>query len=277
MGMEKRVKTDDTDWQLADDEALLASAVEAAGELALSFFGRGLTGTRKADNTPVSEADLAVDRLLHERLATPRPAYGWLSEESADRPARLQARRVWIIDPIDGTRAFLAGLPDWTISAALVEDGSPVLAAIFNPNLAEFFAARRGHGSALNGAPIAVSMRDRIEGSRMIANKGLLERKVWTEPWPPTESVWANSIAYRLALIAAGRADAALSITGKAEWDLAAAELLVQEAGGKVTDAKGAALRFNQPRPRINGLVAAAPALHQLLIARTRPVAADEI
>jgi myo-inositol-1(or 4)-monophosphatase len=276
--MEKGVKTGEAGQPLADDEALLAGAVQAAGELALSFFGRGLVGTRKVDDTPVSEADLAVDRFLHERLAMARPAYGWLSEESADRPERLEARRVWIVDPIDGTRAFLAGLPDWTISAALVEDGQPVLAAIFNPKMSEFFAARRGRGSALNGNPIAVPARDRLEGSRIFANKGLLRRKIWTEPWPRTRNVWANSITYRLALIAAGRADAALSITRKAEWDLAAAALLVQEAGGKVTDASGAAMRFNRPRPHINGLVAAAPALHELLIARTRLVAAvDEI
>ena len=276
--MDKGVKTGEAGQPLADDEALLAGAVQAAGELALSFFGRGLVGTRKVDDTPVSEADLAVDRFLHERLAMARPAYGWLSEESADRPERLEARRVWIVDPIDGTRAFLAGLPDWTISAALVEDGQPVLAAIFNPKMSEFFAARRGRGSALNGNPIAVPARDRLEGSRIFANKGLLRRKIWTEPWPRTRNVWANSITYRLALIAAGRADAALSITRKAEWDLAAAALLVQEAGGKVTDASGAAMRFNRPRPHINGLVAAAPALHELLIARTRLVAAvDEI
>jgi myo-inositol-1(or 4)-monophosphatase len=275
--MDIGVKTIEAERPLAEDEALLAGAVRAAGELALSFFGRGLVGARKADNTPVSEADLAVDRFLHERLAMARPSYGWLSEESADRPERLEARRVWIVDPIDGTRAFLAGLPDWTISAALVEDGQPLLAAILNPNMSEFFGARRGYGAALNGDPIVVPARDRLEGSRIFANKGLLRRKIWSQPWPATESVWANSIAYRLALIAAGRADAALSITRKAEWDLAAAALLVQEAGGKVTDARGAALRFNQPRPRINGLVAAAPALHELLIARTRPVAADDI
>jgi myo-inositol-1(or 4)-monophosphatase len=275
--MDIGVKTIEAERPLAEDEALLAGAVRAAGELALSFFGRGLVGARKADNTPVSEADLAVDRFLHERLAMARPSYGWLSEESADRPERLEARRVWIVDPIDGTRAFLAGLPDWTISAALVEDGQPLLAAILNPNMSEFFGARRGYGAALNGDPIVVPARDRLEGSRIFANKGLLRRKIWSQPWHATKSVWANSIAYRLALIAAGRADAALSITRKAEWDLAAAALLVQEAGGKVTDARGAALRFNQPRPRINGLVAAAPALHELLIARTRPVAADDI
>ena len=260
--------------QISEDEVLLTNAVREAGALAMSFFGRGLKGTHKPDNTPVSEADLAVDRLLHERLTATRPSYGWLSEESADNPHRLDAARVWIVDPIDGTRAFLAGLAEWTIAAALVEDGEPVLGVVFNPATAELYTARRGSGAFLNGVRITVPRRGEIEGSRLIVTKGFFKHKVWSEPWPPVDRVWVNSIAYRLALIAAGRADATLSLSAKSEWDLAAAALLVQEAGGKITDAAGAALSFNQPTPRIEGLVAASPALHDLLIERTKTVVA---
>lgn len=157
---------------LADDEALLHGAVRAAGALALSFFGSGIVGRQKADNTPVSDADLEVNRLLHASLKGPRPDYGWLSEESVDDPSRLDAARVWIVDPIDGTRAFLAGTPEWTIAVALVEHGKPVLAAVFNPATAEMFTARRGCGAFLNGEPISVTTHEGIEGARMIATKG---------------------------------------------------------------------------------------------------------
>jgi myo-inositol-1(or 4)-monophosphatase len=261
------------DQPLDADEALLIGAVEAAGALALSFFGQGLTGTHKPDNSPVSEADYAVDAMLRERLTAARPGYGWLSEETADNPQRLGLERVWIVDPIDGTRAFLAGSPDWTVAAALVEHGQPVLAAVFNPAKAEMFTARRGGGTWLNGQPVAIATPDRIEGSRIIMTKGDL-KQTSHEPWPPIERFWLNSIAYRLAVIAAGRADATFSLTGKSEWDLAAPALLVQEAGGKVTDTKGRAFEFNQPVPRMSGLVAAAPALHDLIVARLRPLAA---
>jgi myo-inositol-1(or 4)-monophosphatase len=268
---------DSRDDSLAEDEALLTGAVRAAGALALSYFRNGVVGRNKADNTPVSDADLAVDEMLRERLVGERPDYGWLSEESVDNPSRLDALRVWIVDPIDGTRAFLAGTPEWTIAAALVENCEPVLAAVFNPATAEMFTARRGGGAYLNGVPISVTMPDEITGCRMIATKGFFKHKIWAAPWPHTENTWFNSIAYRLALIAAGRADATLSLTGKSEWDIAAAALLVEEAGGRITDAAGAALTFNKPSPRMNGLVAAAPKLHHLLVARTKPVAAKEI
>lgn len=252
----------------AEDEILLTRAVTAAGDLAMSYFGRGLVGEQKADNSPVSEADFAVDRFLKSTLTGERPDYGWLSEETADLPQRLDLHRVWIADPIDGTRAFLDGKTDWTISVALVEHGEPVLGVILNPAKSELFIARRGGGAWLNGRAIQVSAREDIENSRIIATTGFLNRKSWSEPWPPTQIVWANSVAYRMALIASGEADSTLSVTDKSEWDLAAATLLVQEAGGKVTDAKGQTLQFNQPVTRIEGLVAANPKLYEALFRR---------
>lgn len=265
--------TNGWDHSLAEDEALLKDAVRAAGALAFSLFRSGLIGRQKADDTPVSDADLAANRLLHERLMGERPGYGWLSEESVDNSSRLDAARVWIVDPIDGTRAFLAGIPEWTVAVALVENGQPVLGAVYNPATDEMFSARRGGGAYLNGAALSVTNPEEIAGCRMMATKGFFKHKVWTAPWPPTENVWINSIALRLAFIAAGRADATLSLTGKSEWDIAAAALLVEEAGGAITDATGAPLTFNQPTPRMNGLVAGAPRLHDLLVAHTKPVA----
>lgn len=257
---------------LDDDFALLVEAVRDAGQLALSFFGDKVKSWRKADGSFVSEADFASNALLEQRLAHARPDYGWLSEESADSEARLSARRVWMIDPIDGTQAFLSQQTDWCVSAALVEDGEPVLAAIFNVARSEMFCARKGGGATLNGARLQVTDRDAIEGARLLASKGLVHPKNWRQPLPPITPVWANSIAYRICLVASGRADATFAFSPKWEWDLAAAVLVASEAGCVVTDEFGRPFVFNNAKPRVEGLFIAPPVLHRLLLARKKNV-----
>jgi myo-inositol-1(or 4)-monophosphatase len=257
---------------LQPDFVLLKQAAKDAGRLAFSYFRQEVAVKHKVDGSEVSEADLAVDAALSRALSDARPAYGWLSEESEDNPIRLERRFVWMVDPIDGTNAFLRHVPEWTISVALVEDGSPVLGVVFNPATQEFFHAVRGEGAFLNNAPIAVTGRNTIAGARIIASGGLFKKRIWKEPWPGVESRWVNSVAYRLALVASGNADATLSLSAKSEWDLAAGVLLVEEAGGTVTDHHGHALRFNRPVPRFPGLVAAPPRLHAELIERTNRV-----
>lgn len=252
------------------DLALLIEAVREAGALALSYFGRGPAVQLKPDGTQVSDADLAVDADLKSRLTGARPAYGWLSEETPDDGSRLEASCVWMVDPIDGTRAFLKERPEWTIAAALVEQGRPVLAAVYNPAKDEFFWAARGAGAHLNDRPIRVSDRAELAGARLFTSSGLLRRDIWQEPWPEVETVWVNSIAYRLALVAAGRGEATLSLSRKSDWDIAAADLLVHEAGGMVTTRRGEALTYNRPRPEHDSIVAAGPKLHAALIERTR-------
>jgi myo-inositol-1(or 4)-monophosphatase len=258
--------------RLSADFELLTAAVREAGALALGYFGREVVSKQKPDGTRVSEADLAVDALLQERLMQDRPSYAWLSEETADDPRRLDCRSVWIVDPIDGTHAFLEGIPEWTIAAALVHDGQPVLAVVFNPATSEMFTARAGHGAHLDGAVIRVDDREGIEGANVIATSGLFRKKIWSEPWPDMNITWVNSVAYRLARIAQGRVHATISPTPKSEWDLAAPTLLVREAGGIVTEIDGSTLVFNRPTPRHNGLVAAGRDLHKLLVARTKTV-----
>jgi myo-inositol-1(or 4)-monophosphatase len=254
---------------LAEDFVLLKQAVVDAGQLALGYFRKELVVNRKLDGSEVSEADLAVDAALMHTLGGSRPAYGWLSEESEDNADRLERRFVWMVDPIDGTNAFLRHVPEWTVSAALVESGKPVLGIVFNPATQEFFHAIRGQGAFLNEAPIKVSDRSGIEGALIIASGGLFKKRIWKEPWPGVESRWVNSVAYRLALVAAGRADATLSLSAKSEWDLAAGVLLVEEAGGAVTDHHGHSLRFNLAVPRFPSLIAAPKPLHAKLIERT--------
>jgi myo-inositol-1(or 4)-monophosphatase len=153
-----------------------------------------------------------------------------------------------------------------------VQEGKPVLGIVYNPATEEFFHAIRGEGAYLNGKPIKVSDRSELEGALFIASGGLFKKRIWAEPWPGVQSRWVNSVAYRLALVAAGRADATLSLSAKSEWDLAAGVLIVEEAGGVVTDHHGHSLRFNMPLPRFPSLVAAPPELHEKLIARTSPI-----
>ncbi len=257
----------DTD---AADLAVLRDAVREAGALALASFGRDISSRRKPDGTQVSEADLAVDALLRERLQGARPGYGSLSEETEDAPARLDAERVWVVDPIDGTRAFLKGRPEWTVSVALVAGGRARAAVVFNPVTDEFFDARLGAGAHLAGRPIAVSDRHNIQDSRLVVHERLLKRKTWSPPWPPIERMWVNSTAYRLCLLAAGRCDGVIMMARKADWDLAAADLLVQEAGGLVTNHRGARLDYAGPEPFQPSVVAAGRNLHPALIARTQ-------
>src|ERR1700728_815205 len=156
--------------------ARLAECVREAGALAHSMFGAPIKSWTKAGESPVSEADIAVDRLLRERLSAEGDGFGWLSEESVDDPARLAARHVWIVDPIDGTRAYLAGLPDWTISAALVEHGRPVVACLYAPVTEELFVAVAGKGATRNGAPIATTTGASLAHARIAGPKGFLDR-----------------------------------------------------------------------------------------------------
>ena len=254
---------------LEEDYALLKEAVRAGGALALSYFKEDVEVTRKPDGSEVSEADLAVDAALKLELMSRRKDYGWLSEESPDDRERLKHSRVWMIDPIDGTSAYLRHIPEWTVSAALVEDGVPVLGVVYNPATDEFFHALRGHGAFLNDTPIHASDKTTLKGAKMIASGGLFKKKIWEDPWPDVTARWVNSVAYRLALVACGEGDATISLTSKAEWDLAASAVIMDEAGGIITDHAGNTHAYNRKIPLFPSLVASGKALHPRLIERT--------
>jgi len=255
---------------LHDDHRLLVEAVREAGALALSFFRRDPRTWKKGGGDPVSEADIAVDVLLRDRLHAPRPDYGWLSEESEDSPARLDHRRLWIVDPIDGTRAFLEEREEFTVVAALVEDGRPLLGAVFNPATDEFFDAALGGGARLNGEAIAVSGRGEFDDARLLASARTVKATIDTMSRAPATYAAVNSVAYRMALVACGRYDATLSLGAKSDWDIAAADLIVTEAGGRATDAEGRTFVYNAAHPRHPSLAVANPALHDRLLAVVR-------
>jgi myo-inositol-1(or 4)-monophosphatase len=242
----------------------LEGVVREAGALAHEAFGRRVKTWTKEHNSPVSEIDIAVNHLLKERLVVIAPEAGWLSEESDDDPARLGTSRVWIVDPIDGTRSFIAGRPDWTISVALVEAGRPVVAALFAPVSGEFFRAAAGTGATCNGRPIAVTSGDVIAGTRIAGPKGLLDRLATVAPaftTPPR----IHSLALRLARVADGTLDAAFASSTSHDWDLAAADLLVHEAGGALTTLGGATLAYNGTSTVHGALVAAGLVRHRTL------------
>lgn len=254
--------------RLAEDFALLTDTVREAGALALSYFKTDLKQWDKGSDDPVSEADIAVNDLLHKRLAAARPGYGWLSEETEDDAARLDKDLVWVVDPIDGTRAFLKGRPHFTVCAALVHKGRPVCAAVFNPATDEFFEASLDGGAYLNGETITPSKRADIEGCRMAAFAPMFKHPAWPAPWPDMEIVDRNSVAYRIVLVASGEVDACLALNRKNDWDLAAADLILREAGGKFTTHDGRALVYNKSFTKHRSLLAAGPALYKALFAK---------
>ena len=263
------------DGGLAEDEALLARRCAKPARSAFLISGRvSPAASRRTTARSAKPTSPSMNCCMTGCAPRARTMAG-SRRRRADDPARLDAERVWIVDPIDGTRTFLAGEPRWTVAVALVENGRAVLGAVFAPAQSEFYFARGGGGASVNGVPIQISAQDVIEGSRVITAPRMLKSDRWPEPWPAVQPIWVQSMTYRLAMIASGQADATLALSAQSEWDLAAAILLVEEAGGRATDAAGRPLRFNQANPRINGLVAAGPGLHELLVARTRPVALD--
>jgi myo-inositol-1(or 4)-monophosphatase len=239
--------------------------VREAGALALKTFRGTVRQWMKEGSSPVCEADIAVDALLRQRLADVYPARGWLSEETEDDPQRLQADAVWIVDPIDGTRSYLQGNDDWCVSVALAVGGRPRLAALFAPSTDELFLAVAGAGATRNGEAIAVAPGTGFEGARLLGPKRMqgklsdLHPKVVALPR-------IGSLALRLARIAHGAADLTIVSGNSHDWDLAAADLLVHEAGGLLTDLDGGRLVYNRPTPKHGQLVGAGRERHALML-----------
>ena len=244
-------------WHYERD--VLIDVIRKAGVEALRFAADGFEIIQKPDRSPVTSADLAVNRVLQSRLTSEFPHDGWLSEESPDSPDRLQKRRVWVVDPIDGTKAFISGEPEFCISVALIEQGQPVVAGIFNPSTDELFTATRGGGLRLNDEPITSPPARRGRHpvialnpwERQIGRFASLEQSAYTRP--------IRSIAWVLALTATGRIEAAATLEPENEWDVAAGALLIMEGSGTIFDGRGHDLTFNRREPRYSGIIATSP------------------
>jgi myo-inositol-1(or 4)-monophosphatase len=255
------------------DLQLILDAAREAGALAASMRTAGLTIEYKTGNSPVTNADLAADALLTERLRSARPDYGWLSEETADNTDRLSARRLFVVDPIDGTRAFMKDRPWWSVCIAVVEDGRPTAGVVFAPDVDELYAATAGGGTTLNGVPIHASDRVLVEGCGMVGDIRMFEHPAWPQPWPAMRIEARNSTAYRMCLVASGAFDATVALAPKSDWDLAAADLIATEAGAFAGDHLGRTYRYNGPNPQQASLVCAAPRLAPLILNRVGHIA----
>ena len=253
----------------AREVALLTDTVRDAGALALSLFRTELRSWTKGASSPVSEADIAVNELLESRLRSATPDYGWLSEESADDEKRVAMQRVWIVDPIDGTRGYLAGHEDWCVSVALVENNHPVLAAVFAPASDEFFLAARGQGAVRNDTHLCATAGVGLDFSRIAGPKPLVQRLSRTAG-DVVLHPRIGSLALRLCRVADGSLDAAFAGGQSRDWDLAAAGLIVQEANGNMTALSGEAILYNRREVTHGVLVAAGRDRHAHIVEHFR-------
>ncbi|MGN6271087.1 MAG: inositol monophosphatase family protein [Sphingomonas sp.] len=242
----------------------VASVAAEAGALAMRRWRTGFKRWEKSPGNPVCDVDLEVDALLRGRLSALDPAAGWLSEETVDNDGRLTKRRVWVVDPIDGTRDYLRGREGWAVSVALVEDGQPVIAVLDCPPRAAVFRAEAGRAATLNGQPIRAATRTGLPGAR-VPTEALpkVDRDLTTVYRP-------NSIALRIAMVAAGEADLVATLRWGHEWDIAAAVLIAREAGAEISDALGQPLTFNTRKAEAFGVLATARGLHEVAVERLR-------
>lgn len=256
---------------MTDDLQLLIDAAYASGDIAREHFNASPQVWDKADDAgPVTEADLAIDKMLKAELLTARQDYGWLSEETEDSTARQSNDRVFIIDPIDGTRSFIAGERHFSHSLAISENGRITTAVVYVPMMDLLFAATDKTESTLNSEKIVTSSQSKLDGATVLAAKPNLRPEFWNGDVPPIQRKFRPSLAYRLCLVAQGRYDAMLTLRDCWEWDIAAGDLIVRQAGGTVTDRHDCPLIFNSTHPMTKGCHAAGPVLHKALQACIR-------
>ncbi|MSP20154.1 MAG: 3'(2'),5'-bisphosphate nucleotidase CysQ [Alphaproteobacteria bacterium] len=252
--------------RLREDFQLLQDSVAEAAVIAKRYFERGVKVWEKAPGNPVTEADLAVDALLKKRLMKARPDYGWLSEETPDDGSRLTHARVWMVDPIDGTRAFVRHHPEFAIAAGLAQDGRPVAGVVCNPATGETFAACEGGRVRVNGKLAPKPSGRTLADAHILGSRAAIEKACG--PLQGCEFFTVHSIAYRMALVAAGQYDAAIAMSPTCDWDIAAADALVRAAGGRVTNSDGSAIAYNRPTTRHHRVIAATATLHGPLTKR---------
>ena len=253
-----------------DDLQLLRSSAVTAGIIAAGYFRRDLKHWTKEHNSPVSEADLVLDKFLHSALTTARPDYGWLSEETADNPERLTKTRVFVVDPIDGTRGFIRGDDSWTVSLAVVENGIAIAGVVYAPARDEMYEATIGGGARLNGKPLK---RETVPGrtAPLIPAPGAVHQELQAEGLDYKRGPYFPSLAYQLVQVATGQLDAAVARRGSNDWDLAGAACILSECGLAFEDVCIGALRFNRRITRHGALAALGDAslrtpLHAALI-----------
>ena len=252
--------------QNKEDLNLITELALEAGQIAMRWFGKDPEVWMKKGDSPVSEADFAVDKFLQEKLMAARPNYGWLSEETDDNEERLDASRIFVVDPIDGTRGFINGMKQWCVSIAVVDNHHPVVGVLECPVLKETITASKGNGAHLNGKALSApklqagsSVRVVGPGSLQTSAIRISDRKVIKQPFVP-------SLAYRIAMVAMGETDLVLANAHSKDWDLAAADLIVQEANARLTDWAGKTISYNQKDVRQGALVVSHVSCHNEML-----------
>ncbi len=249
------------------ERALAVRAAREAGAIITRYYVPGIASAEKGPDNPVTKADLEANARIHALVQAEFPDDGWLSEETADSTERLAKRRVWVVDPLDGTKEFIQHIPEFCVCIALVEAGRPVVAVEYNPATDQLFAAVRGGGTTCNDVPVRVSATANVAESVVLASRSEDKRGEW-DPFKPRMHVkLTGSVAFKLAEIAAGRGDSTFTLTPKNEWDICAGSLLVEEAGGRVTGLDAKPLVFNQPNTLRPGMIASNGLLHEGLLA----------
>jgi myo-inositol-1(or 4)-monophosphatase len=256
-------ETTSTVADLKRELELAREAALSAGEILERYFrDRGFEIEQKGKDNPVTTADFDADHEIKRLLRAPFPEYGWLSEETADNPDRLSCHRVWIVDPLDGTKEFIKGIPEFVIAIALAEDGHAILGVTYNPIKREMFWCARGSGCYMDSRPVHVTPTPTLEHATVLASRSETSRGEWKNYEGKLRVNPIGSVAYKLALVAAGRADATFTRTPKSEWDIASGAALIVEAGGRITDIDGSEMRFNKPSVKLKGFVASNTLLH---------------
>jgi myo-inositol-1(or 4)-monophosphatase len=265
---------------LARELALARKAALAAADILLRYYSdRSFDVAQKGRDNPVTSADLEADRTIREILCAGFPDYGWLSEETVDDPARLERRRVWIVDPLDGTKEFINRIPEFCVAIALAEDGVPILGVTYNPARREMYWAARAMGCHLGTRRVKVTRTRELARAKVLASRSEVARGEW-QVFDGTVGVSpTGSVAYKLAMVAAGRGDATFTRSPKSEWDVASGAALIAQAGGRMTDIEGNELRFNQRLPKFHGLIASNGILHEKLrsLAREQGLVSAEL
>ncbi len=247
-------------------EVAVAAAREAGAAIRRWYEGT-VEAREKGHDNPVTAADLEANEIIHRHVSTAFPDDGWLSEETADSTERLEKRRVWVVDPLDGTKEFIQHIPEFCVCIALVEHGRPVVAVEYNPAADRLYAATLGGGTTVNGAPAHVSTTTKVAEAVVMASRSEDKRGEWDAFKPHCRVALTGSVAFKLAELATGNGDATFTLTPKNEWDICAGTLLVQEAGGRVTGLDGEPLVFNQRSPLRPGMIASNGVLHEGLLA----------
>lgn len=257
---------------------LAQEAAQAAGDVVLNYYEGDYHVEQKSRNNPVTTADFESDKLLKKMLGQAYPEYGWLSEESKDNPERLDKEFVWVVDPIDGTKEFITGIPEFVISIGLVRNGQPVVGVLFNPVKGQMFAASKGGGTYLNGMQVYVSGTTLLDQASLLVSRtetrnGHVEKfSSYIKEFRPT-----GSVAYKLCLAAAGEGDVFVSVYSKNEWDVCAGDLVVQEAGGTMSDIYGNPVAYNKEKTKIqDGIIAGNPTIARQMLDLTKQLDSEK-